>query len=93
MTWNCSVSEYPFETIFQSDGSSKTVLHWLGHALPDVVTDVTVLFPGHGNLKINNYCVRLCFGKIILVGYSLFFPPKCREEVRANFSTVYEKIC
>jgi hypothetical protein len=53
MTWNRSVSEDPFGTILEDDGSSKTVLQRLGHTLPYVVTDVTVLFPGHGNLKIN----------------------------------------
>jgi hypothetical protein len=53
MSWNCSVSEDPFGTVFQGDGSSKTVLQWLGNTIPDIEPEMTVLFPGHGNLKMN----------------------------------------
>ena len=53
MTWNRSVSEDPFGTILEDDGSSKTVLQWLGNTIPDIEPEMTVLFPGHGNLRMN----------------------------------------
>jgi hypothetical protein len=53
MSWNCSVSEDSFGTVFKGDGSSETILQWLGHTIPYIEPEMTVHFPRHGNLKMN----------------------------------------